>query len=223
MMGGAPAMDKKFYIFISFLTILTILTPACTRSASQSPIASVTPAAGLNFPVGTQPPAIPEILTQTAVANGAPQVASTPGAKSPQVKLATAKPTKKPTYTETAPAPTSTPGRPSSYVLQYGEWPVCIARRFNLNIDDFFAQNGLTMQSMLLAGTVLYIPDYGQWNYNYGPRAWHSHPAQYVVQAGDNIHTIACFFGDVGPDQIKSANNLKNYYSLYVGQVLNIP
>lgn len=213
-------MDKKFYVFISLLTILTFLTPACTRSASQSPIATVTAAAALNFPVGSQLTAIPEIMTQTAIANGAPLTAKTPAAKVLTPK-ATQKPTKKPTHTEEA--PTSTPGRPQAYTLQYGEWPVCIARRFNLNIDDFFAHNGITMQSRLLVGTVLYLPHSSSWNYNYGPRAWHSHPATYVVQPGDNIYTIACFFGDIGPDAIRSANGLNGSYTLYAGQTLNIP
>jgi hypothetical protein len=213
-------MDKKFYIFVTFLAILTMLTPACTRSASQSPIATITAAAALNFPVGTQPAAIPEILTQTAAAASLPK-AVTPGIKTPDIKVVTLKPTKKPTHTEEA--PTETPGRPHTYTLQYGEWPVCIARRYNLDIDDFFARNHISMRSRLLVGAELYIPQHSTWDFNYGSRYWHKHPAKYTVQPGDNIYTVACFFGDIGPDAIRDANGLGDSFTLHVGQVLTIP
>ncbi len=111
--------------------------------------------------------------------------------------------------------------RPTTYTLQKGEWPICIARRYDLNLDSFFAANGLTMNSRPAVGTVLKIPATGTWDS--GARALKTHPASYTVRAGDTIYTIACDFGDVDPNAIVVVNNLVAPYTLQAGQVLQIP
>src|SRR5512140_1493083 len=52
---------------------------------------------------------------------------------------------------------------PSTYTLQKGEWPYCIARRYNLNPDDLLTINHLTVSqsSMLMPGLVLTLPQTG--------------------------------------------------------------
>jgi len=115
-----------------------------------------------------------------------------------------------------------TPSRPSTYSLQTGEFPFCIARRFNLDIDKFFAVNRLTMDSRLAVGTELTIPESGTWNSSYGARTLRDHPTTYTVMSGDNIHTIACLFGDVFPEVILAENGLSGE-TIQVGQSLKIP
>ena len=149
---------------------------------------------------------------------------------------ATAKPTKTPKPnvvesiptatasepTEIQPSPTA-PERPATYILQHGEYLICIARRFNVDLNDLFSENGMNMYTRPYVGTVLQIPQNDSWNTAYGPRMWHAHPTQYTVKSGDNIYTIACHFGDVYPEAILSVNNLQGAYTLSTGQVINIP
>ncbi|MFZ6021265.1 MAG: LysM peptidoglycan-binding domain-containing protein, partial [Chloroflexota bacterium] len=108
-----------------------------------------------------------------------------------------------------------------TYTLQKGEWPICIARRYNLDLNAFFSANNLNMNSRPAEGTVLMIPATGTWSS--GPRALKAHPADYTVKAGDTIYSIACDFGDVDPMAIAAANNLQAPYTLKVGDVIRIP
>src|SRR5512140_611138 len=52
---------------------------------------------------------------------------------------------------------------PASYTLQKGEWPYCIARRYNVNPTDLLNINNLTVaqSSMLMPGLVLTLPQTG--------------------------------------------------------------
>ena len=117
--------------------------------------------------------------------------------------------------------PSATPGRPATYTLQQGEFPFCIARRFNVDAGDLLSINGLNMNSHPAAGTVLTIPQSSTWSS--GPRALIPHPTTYTVNAGDSIYSIACTFGDVDPNAIIYANALQSPYTLSSGQTLNIP
>jgi LysM repeat protein len=56
-----------------------------------------------------------------------------------------------------------------------------------------------------------------------GNRSLQAHPATYTVRSGDNLYKIACYYGDVSPEQIAVANGLSAPYSVSAGQVLNIP
>jgi LysM repeat protein len=125
--------------------------------------------------------------------------------------------------TETPLPATAVPTRPESYKLNSGEWPICIARRFDLDLDSFFAANNLNMQSRPSAGTVLKIPQTGNWSTASGTRSWHAHPTQYTIQSSDNIYSIACYFGDIEPDAILTANGLSGSFTLSAGQELQIP
>jgi LysM repeat protein len=97
--------------------------------------------------------------------------------------------------------------KPASYTLHEGEFPYCIARRFNVNPDEMLALNGLPSDGhTYYAGLTLQIPQSG--GTFPGTRALKSHPAQYVVQSGDTIYSIACLFGDVDPVNIPGGGNL---------------
>ena len=123
--------------------------------------------------------------------------------------------------------PTSTlapvTGRPSTYTLQSGEHPYCIARRFNVDPDELLALSGLTRDQAysLVAGTVLRIPQTGSFP---GPRALRPHPATYTVTSSDEtFYSIACLFGDVEPSHIAQANGLSLGSLLTIGQAIKIP
>jgi LysM repeat protein len=129
-----------------------------------------------------------------------------------------------------APSPTSAPivyvtatpgGPPATYTLEQGEFPFCIARRFNINLAELLNLNALSTNSFFYAGQVLKIPQTG--NPFDGTRALHDHPGYYKIRSGDTLNIIACYFGDVSPDMIALQNNLSLTSALPVGEVLIIP
>lgn len=128
----------------------------------------------------------------------------------------------------TAVPPAGTPvppgSRPPSYTLQPGEFPYCIARRFNVDPDALLQASGLTaaQANNLAAGTVLTIPQSaGGFP---GNRALRAHPATYTVASGDEtVYSVACLYGDVDPNSIASTNGISASSKLTVGQTLNIP
>lgn len=151
------------------------------------------------------------------------------------VEEVTATPLPSPTADAGLPSPTVAPStpvvaataqpvvKPASYVLHVGEFPYCLARRFNVNPDELLALNNLSsaQSTNLSAGTSLSIPQSG--SSFPGARARVAHPAQYTVLSGDTVYTIACHFGDVDPAAIATANNLGADYSLTVGATIQIP
>jgi len=111
---------------------------------------------------------------------------------------------------------------PASYTLQAGEFPYCIARRFNINPDQLLSANGITDSSVLQPGKVLTIPQ------SAGPfpgdRSLLDHPDTYTVSSSDaTIYGVACAYGDVQPQDIASANGLSLSSALKAGQQLTIP
>jgi spore germination protein YaaH len=116
--------------------------------------------------------------------------------------------------------PTATPGRPASYTIHSGEFPYCIARRFDVNPDDLLSLNGLSAGEVIQPGLSLNIPQSGSFP---GERAWHSHPSTYTVGGNDTIYGIACYFGDVDPSSIAIANSISLTAPLTIGKTLNIP
>jgi len=242
-------MKKSLYAIILVILVAGFLLVACERSASVSPVATATTASSIPFPVNTQSQIMKDILaaTQTAaamsgtvttgnlpgLATSTPAftyITATPGADgvvataiplttSAATGVATSAPTATPKPTAIA-YPTPTPGRPSTYTIQQGEFPFCIARRFNVDASDLLSLNGLSVNSTVSIGTVLKIPTSGSWS---GTRALKSHPTSYTVAAGDTIGTIACGFGDADPNTILAANGLSAGATLSVGQVLQIP
>jgi LysM repeat protein len=133
------------------------------------------------------------------------------------------------TNTPAAPAPTATPivyvqptqgSLPTSYTLQSGEFPFCIARRFDVSLSELLSLNGLTLDSLVSPGQVLQIPQTG--NPFEGQRSLHEHPTTYQIKSGDTINSIACYFGDVSPDMIIEQNHLTDS-NWGPGDVITIP
>jgi LysM repeat protein len=108
--------------------------------------------------------------------------------------------------------------------MQAGEFPYCIARRFNVDPDELLAASGLTsaQASSPSTGIVLKIPQTG--HPFPGNRTWHTHPDTYTVDfSSETIYGIACYYGDIDPALIAQANGISVSASLTVGQKLNIP
>lgn len=121
------------------------------------------------------------------------------------------------------PLPTSAPVgyRPATYTLQPGEFPYCIARRFDVNPDDLLSINGLANGSIYYPNLALKIPQSGNFP---GTRALRTHPTTYTVaSSGETIYGVACLFGDVDPAAVAQANNVSPGAPLTAGKQLSIP
>lgn len=231
-------MKIKFPVILLIAAMLVVGLSACERSASKAPDTTATAAGELPFPLPvTTDNAMKNILagTQTAAASQNPGVPAQQGTQAvgsgssptlPPLVLPTDT-VVAPVYTPTA-APTfvtvasPTPGYPSSYTIHQGEWPFCLARRFNIDPAALLAANGLTLNSRPDPGSVLTIPaDAAKWSS--GSRDLVTHPAVYVVKTGDTVYSIACDFGDADPNAIIAANNLQAPYTLTAGASIQVP
>jgi hypothetical protein len=211
-------------IVMVVVLVMLVMSSACTLSASKPPV-QATPTGELNFMTPTT--VAGAIATQTAIAK-APQVAT--ATPEPPTAAPTKAPTAKPQSQGSSSSSSSGGGRtiptltrPSTYTLQKGEWPICIARRYDLDLASFFSVNGLSMNSRPTVGTVLKVPSSGNWNSSaYGSRSLRSH-SDFKVGASDTIYTIACYYGDVSPEGILAANGLNNAGDIHSGMTLKIP
>lgn len=138
----------------------------------------------------------------------------------PEVVEATAIPTEIPA----TPAPISTPVEvvPNTYTIQEGEFPFCLARRFNIDSTTLLNVNGVTSGQVFYAGFEMIIPhDAAPFQ---GNRQLRIHPVQsYAVSSGETFNSIACLFGDLYPESIAAANGMSIDDVLTPGTVLYIP
>ena len=240
------ASMKRGVMIASTLLLVAIIASACNQPYSQEPAVTNTPidqnslfATALGEPTGMSE--VEGFASQTALAAGTvgPAIATaTPVGLTPQsnvtqtsTPLVALNPTATPTATlavsgPTASGPTATlipaGSKPSTYTLQNGEYPYCIARRFNVDPDELLAQNGLVDSQTLYAGKVLTIPQTG--NPFPGSRVWHNHPDTYTVDSSsETVFGVACYYGDIDPSLIAQANGISVGASLTVGQQLKIP
>jgi LysM repeat protein len=198
-------------------------------AASPSGLSSTSPALATMNALRTA------FIQQTAQArgqNGTPESTNTPStfstvAVSPTGTRSTTV-AGTPTVATQAPTvpivPTSTPGLPGTYTIHEGETVYCLGRRFNINPNDILVLNGLGANDDVFPGDPLKIPTNG--DPFPGDRALHAHTPNmvYTVSAAyDTIYKIGCYFGDVDPNRIIAANNLKDPYTLTSGRKLIIP
>ncbi|MDX9991639.1 MAG: LysM peptidoglycan-binding domain-containing protein [Anaerolineales bacterium] len=212
------------------LIILAFSLAACERSASSAPpTAAVFPEAATPSMDMVEQMLTPQVVPgedipgaqETAAADPFSTLAALEGQAPPTQEISPIVDPPTPIIPE--PQPTIETIRPTAYTLQKGEFPYCIARRYNLNPAELLALNnlGLAQSNILQPGLVLQIPA------GAGPfitdRALQAHPAQYTVQQNDTIYSIACKYGDVDPVNIAAVNNLAAPYTLTVGTILQIP
>ncbi|MBL8100980.1 MAG: LysM peptidoglycan-binding domain-containing protein [Anaerolineales bacterium] len=240
-------MSKKQrgMLAVFIFLISTMLISACTQSLSSAPVATPTLLPdGLfvsPFPSVENPMAmIEEFAKQTAAAQttvagggtpGTPQAITTGTVITPQDGVI---PTATPTTTAIVistptnasggqPAATSMPAgvRPNEYVLKVGEYPFCIARRFNVDPDALLRASGLTSPDIYYPGLKLVIPQSGTFP---GDPSLATHPTTYtVVSSTETLGSVACKFGNVFPEDIATKNNISASASLTAGQQLQIP
>lgn|GEM_PF-19091 len=111
---------------------------------------------------------------------------------------------------------------PLVYTLHPGEFPYCIARRFDVDPDELLALNGFGRYQVFYVGTSLQIPRTG--NHFPGNRVLRTHPATYIVAGwNETLYSIACLFGDIAPAIIAQLNDISEDSALSVGQWLTIP
>jgi LysM repeat protein len=218
------------------ITLLVLGLVACVRAIPGSTKATTTAEEESSILPTSATDVMNQIYlfaTQTAMA----KMENTPGAQilteSPESPVATEESVPKSTSGLVTPQPAvSSPTQapliaapplvvPSSYTLKKGEFPYCIARRFNVNPSELLSINGLSSYSVVHTGMTLIIPQTGRPFPGY--RALRAHPTSYTVGSGDTIYTIACYFGDVDPNAIAVVNGLSSPYGLTYGQVLRIP
>jgi len=225
-------MNRKILFLLTLMLAVVVMLSACERSA-VAPESQATPTGSSND--GQPTVALADVYsTQTAAGTATslsltmqPDSAiTTPTGNTPTATQdgGTSLPTTE-TPVPTTPGGVSTPtaGHPATYTLQNGEFPYCIARRFNLDPAELLALNGISVAEAdsLQPGLVLNLPSTG--NPFPGARALTPHPASYTVLSNDTIYRIACRYGDVDPIYLAAVNGIASPYTLTVGTVLNIP
>ncbi|NCT20937.1 LysM peptidoglycan-binding domain-containing protein [bacterium] len=238
-------MKSSKLVRLFVLVFLAISASACTQRASTAPVitpttlfpqaSAATPGMGMIEQLATQTE-LAKLGGLPSVGQGTPGTPGTPPAiaitplpfTTPLDGGATALPSLTPDAGAPAvqppaavtPFPTVPVSRPASYTLSVGEFPYCIARRFNINPDELLTLNGLSDGQILQPGLTLRIPQTGIFP---ADRALKPHPTTYTVYSGDTLSGIACKFGDVDPVNIATVNGLSATTTLTVGQVLQIP
>ena len=232
-------MGKKFALII--MVVLALTLSACDMSASTP---APTPKKGKAKASATFDPMeqVKLFSTQTAQAlsgtpsdllplldDGTPTATLLPGQEQPTLDPLFPTPTGNPpalaTVTAQSAQPTVQTVRPGTYTLQQGEFIYCLARRFDVDVNQTLAINGLHDSETLQPGRVVQIPASGSFTDASGShsRALRPHPATYTVQSGDSIYSVACLYGDVDPINIAAVNGLAAPYTLTVGAQIQIP
>lgn len=208
-------MTKKLSPVIVSVVLFALLLSGCKMPASEAPEEPTGEARTTPIRIQTDSP---DFMTQTAIAKSA-NTATLEVTEEPEEEEPTPIPTNTPQPTADVAVPTVT--RPAQYTLQEGEFPYCIARRFNLDPEDLLAVNNLGPNELVSPGTTLQIPQSGTWVGD--GRVRNPHPTTHTVEAGETIYSIACYYGDVSPEAIIAVNGLEEPYDLTTGQALNIP
>jgi LysM repeat protein len=215
---------KKFLVFLIMVLGLTMSackldasTPQPTSQSDNDRLSDIFTAVASQTPP-TQPGGI--ITTEQPQGGGVDPLADEAfdqGTQIPTVPaIVTATSTQQPT-----PAPTQALVAPTTYSLEKGEYPYCIARRFNIDVATLLNANNLSMDGLFKEGLTLTIPQNAP--AFKGERARQNHPTDYTVRSGDTFYSIACTFGDVYPEEIASANGMTLNDNLTPGTVLHIP
>ncbi len=232
-------MIRRMSTPLTVIVVLGLFLGACNRTISTSKKASATPIAPTLDELSLTRTAIagPIIATLTAaeltpasqaletVVAPTAVIPMTPVTPIPTLQTVTVVPTAPPVKKAVAPqqpiAAQPVLALPDVYRLNPGEFPFCIARRYNINPNQLMCLNGLCYGQIFYVGQALVIPR-NPLPFP-GPRALHPHPATWQVRPGDSVFKIACFIGDVDPYYLAQVNGLTPPFRLQIGQILNIP
>ena len=240
---------RRSVLVISIFMIAVVMLSACTQSLSSAPEETptliptglfVSPIASVENPMAMiEQFAKQTEAAQTAAAGGGTPQAPAAGTGTPGTEVVIVSPTASvaanvstPTNANaaattpvsavtSAPASTPVPLSGNEYILKAGEWPYCIARRYDVDPEAMLRASGLVSPDIYYPGLKLIIPQGANFP---GPRVLIPHPASYTVASGDEtVYSIACKYGEVNPDAIASTNGISSSAKLTVGQVLQIP
>ena len=142
-------MKKIPYALIMMVLLLSLVVSGCNLSSSKGIDEPPTVEAEIPFPVGDTTNRVTEMAVETQIAADGGNTNVEPTAE-PVVN------TPEPTQPPVVVVPSATPGTPATYILQEGEHPYCIARRFNVNPNDLVAINGIS--GYVAPGTTLKSP-----------------------------------------------------------------
>ena len=231
---------KRGTMVVSILMLVVIITSACNQPYSQQPSVTNTPIDTSLFasPIGGTPAIsmsdVANFGTQTALAQtttpGTPistaigAAAQASATSTPSIGI-----TPQATLTSTlavsgSPATTAVASG-SEWILQKGEFPYCIARRYNVNPEDLLRLSGLTSPDIYYEGQKMIIPQNSTWPASLGPRGLSTRPATYTVKgiSDTTVYGVACQYGDVLPSDIASLNGISVGATLTIGQQVKIP
>jgi LysM repeat protein len=235
------ASMKRGSRIASMLVLIAMVAAGCDMRYSTPPAATTAVGDESLFAPTLGPASMTDVqgfATQTALALSgtpmAPIVTATPGVGDPTITPTSiiTIPTNAVTTPTSTLAVVATNGnqvintsvpvgsRPSSYTLQQGEFPYCIARRFDVDPEQLLTLSGLQDGVLYPPGTQLQIPQSGNFP---GSRALRNHPTTYSASAGETLYAVACAFGDIRPEDIATANGLSVSATLSAGQQLSIP
>ena len=213
-------MNKKsFFSVLLVLVAFTLVLSVVAGCSRPKPEAKTTPTVILEETSDTPEPAPTQIVAEPTVVTTKPTQAvpaptSTVGAGgenptpiSTQVAI---------TPIPSTPAPAETSEEWFLYTVRWGDTLYSLAARYSVTVEAITALNDIGQPDELQAGMQIKIPTAGS-----GAVPQPEAPAEYVVQAGDDLNAIANKFG-VTVDAIVKANGLTNPDFIYVGQKLVI-
>lgn len=206
-------------IVLTALFVIGLILAGCTRSASTPPPelgnASLTEEESSSR-------ATMEAFRATLLAQTEQPVDTEAPTLTPTIELPTSTPTPE-GPTETPPVvfntPTSQAGDEITYIVNAGDSVYSVALAHGVSPDELITRNGLQYPYYLDIGQELIIPAAGSTSPDGTPAAG---TRQHIVQQGEWIYSIARKYG-VSPDDIIALNNIPYPYTLYPGDVLNIP
>lgn len=246
------AHKKSIFILVTAFIFMALVSTGCERSYAPIDAQATPTIEGGAFPeaLPSDMEGVFEAGAQTATAQaieaGAPAVeeptlapeaagegtelapeAETPATEvppeevTPEVATEEAPTAEQPTE---APAPSTNEGNlPATYTLRKGEFPYCIARRYNVNPSELLSLNGIStaQANVYQPGLTLSLPQSG--NPFPSDRARNNHPVTYIVPETTTVYGVACYFGDVRPAAILNANPSINADQIAAGTSLQIP
>lgn len=215
-----PFVNARTAMGLAVMLLLFIIVRTSTgvQSLVDSVLGKLSPSSAEAFTrptndpeqIGNVPAATPAISSPTI----SPTLTAT--RSTPTQILFTATLTPEPTL------PTDTPSIPASYTLQRGEYPYCIARRFDVDPGKLLRLNGIAGDQKVFTGMVLQIPENAP--AFPGDRQLLPHPTTYIVSSpNETLYTVACKYGDLQPEAIAQANQIPVDSDLVMGQELTIP
>ncbi len=180
-----------------------------TEAVTEEPAVEATEAVDEEAAASTEEPAAaestPEPPESTESADASAETSETDSAGASSSETDTAKSAAPVSLAE--PLPSADLELPQKYTLQNGEFPYCIARRYNVNPVELMRLNYLYYNQIFRKGLILWMPQSGK--AFPGERALNPHTDVYTVQKdGETIYTAACYYGDIDPAALATANGL---------------